>query len=73
MAMQPITIHTPFIKLDALLKYAGAVGTGGEAKYLIQEGQVLLNGEICTQRGKKVQPGDTVEVNGMRFRLEGDV
>ncbi len=72
MAMQPIVIHTPFIKLEALLKYAGAVGTGGEAKYLIQDGQVLLNGEVCTQRGKKVVPGDTVEVDGMRFTLEGD-
>lgn len=72
MAMQPILIHTPFIKLEALLKYAGAVGTGGEAKYLIQDGQVLLNGEVCTQRGKKVVPGDTVEVDGMRFTLEGD-
>lgn len=72
MAMQPIVIHTPFIKLEALLKYAGAVGTGGEAKYLIQDGQVLVNGEVCTQRGKKLVPGDTVEIDGMRFTLEGD-
>lgn len=58
--MQKILIHTEFIKLDALLKYAGLVNSGGEAKTLIQEGDVLVNGEVCTMRGKKLRPGDTV-------------
>lgn len=58
--MQKILIHTEFIKLDALLKFAGLVNSGGEAKTLIQEGDVLVNGEVCTMRGKKLRPGDTV-------------
>ena len=55
-----VTISTEFIKLDALLKFAGLVNSGGEAKTLIQEGDVLVNGEVCTMRGKKLRPGDTV-------------
>ena len=55
-----IEITTPFIKLEALLKYAGLVGTGGESKLRIREGEVLVNGEICTQRGRKLHPGDRV-------------
>ena len=62
--MERIVIHTEFIKLDALLKYAGLCETGGEAKELIQAGQVLYNGEVCTMRGKKIRPGDVVEVDG---------
>lgn len=58
--MQKILIHTEFIKLDALLKFAGLVNSGGEAKTLIQEGDVLVNGQVCTMRGKKLRPGDTV-------------
>ena len=58
--METITIHTEFIKLDALLKYAAAVGTGGEAKTVIAGGLVTVNGEVCTQRGKKIRPGDRV-------------
>lgn len=54
------TIDTPFIRLDALLKLSGAVGTGGQAKLLIQNGGVTVNGECCTMRGKKLFPGDTV-------------
>lgn len=72
MDIQPIRIHTPFIKLEALLKYAGAAGTGGDAKLVIQEGGVTLNGETCTQRGKKVQPGDVVALEGFCFRVEAD-
>ena len=56
--MEEITITTEFIKLDAFLKYAGAVGTGGEAKIVIADGQILVNGEVCTMRGKKLRPGD---------------
>ena len=60
--MDTIQINTEFIKLDSLLKFAGMVETGGEAKELIQAGQVKLNGEVCTMRGKKLRNGDTVAV-----------
>ena len=59
-----IEITTEFIKLDALLKFAALVGTGGEAKFVIAEGLVKVNGEMCTMRGKKLRAGDTVECNG---------
>ena len=58
-----ITITTEFIKLDSLLKFANAVATGGEAKQIIQDGLVKVNGEVCTMRGKKIRPGDVVEVD----------
>lgn len=58
--MEKISITTEFIKLDSLLKLAALVGTGGEAKYVIAEGMVTVNGEVCTMRGKKVRPGDKV-------------
>ena len=60
MIREKIAIDTEFIRLDALLKLAGAVETGGHAKRLIQEGRVQVNGEICTMRGKKIFPGDVV-------------
>jgi ribosome-associated protein len=60
MEPETILITTEFIKLDALLKLANLVGSGGEAKILIQEGEVKVNGETCLQRGKKIRPGDTV-------------
>lgn len=56
----PIYIDSEFIRLDALLKFASIVQSGGEAKYFIQEGDVTVNGEVCTQRGRKIRPGDTV-------------
>ena len=62
--MDTIQINTEFIKLDSLLKFAGMVETGGEAKELIQSGQVKLNGEVCTMRGKKCVPGDEIELDG---------
>ena len=62
--METIEITTPFIKLDALLKFAALVGTGGEAKNVIVDGLVTVNGEVCTQRGKKIYPGDRVELGG---------
>ncbi|MBQ3138677.1 MAG: S4 domain-containing protein YaaA [Ruminococcus sp.] len=62
--MPEIKITTEFIKLDALLKFASMVGSGGEAKMLIQDEQVLVNGEVCTMRGKKIRPGDTVKIIG---------
>ncbi len=64
MAKHEVSITTEFIKLDALLKFSGLVYTGGEAKILIQEGQVLVNGEVCTMRGKKIRSGDTVSIDG---------
>ena len=67
--MDLIRIHTEFIKLDALLKFAGLCETGGEAKERIQAGQVLLNGQVCTMRGKKCVPGDTVELEGRAVRI----
>jgi ribosome-associated protein len=59
-----VNITTPFIKLEALLKYAGLVGTGGESKIRITEGEVRVNGEVCTVRGRKLHPGDRVELGG---------
>ena len=56
-------IHTEFIKLDALLKFTGLCDTGGFAKELVQQGAVTVNGEVCTMRGKKIRPGDTVSVD----------
>ena len=61
--MEKLRIHTEYIKLDALLKFAGLCETGGEAKELIQGGQVKVNGEVCTMRGKKCRAGDTVELD----------
>ena len=66
--METIQIQTEYIKLDALLKYAALVGTGGEAKQVINDGMVLVNGEVCTMRGKKIRPGDIVQFD--TFRLE---
>ena len=55
-----IEISTPFIKLDSLLKFAGAAETGAVAKQLVQEGRVKVTGEVCTARGKKIKSGDIV-------------
>ncbi|MBQ6707195.1 MAG: RNA-binding S4 domain-containing protein [Clostridia bacterium] len=59
---ETIVIDTEFIRLDDLLKLAGAVRSGGQAKFLIQNGAVTLNGEVCTMRGKKLRPGDLVAI-----------
>ena len=69
MEQESILIHTEFIRLDALLKFAGWAETGGEAKLLVQGGAVKVNGEACTQRGKKLRPGDTVELEGRRLAV----
>ena len=68
---EPIEIKTEFIRLDALLKFAAAVESGGEAKLLIQDGQVNVNGEPCTQRGKKLYEGDTVTADGNIYIVRG--
>ncbi len=62
--MKTVEIKTEYIKLDALLKYAALVETGGEAKQMVQAGEVKVNGEVCTMRGKKLRQGDIVEANG---------
>ena len=67
--MERVVIHTDFIKLDALLKFAGLCATGGAAKERIQAGEVRLNGKVCTMRGKKCLPGDTVELDGRAVRI----
>lgn len=64
-----VNITTDFIKLDQLLKFSGAVAIGSEAKELILEGKVSVNGEICTQRGKKIRSGDIVKVNGSEITV----
>lgn len=70
---EKITITTEFIRLDSLLKFTDAAGTGGEAKYLVQNGQVQLNGETCLQRTKKLYPGDQISVNGeVSFLVQGE-
>ena len=68
--MEAVAITTEYIKLDAFLKLANVVGSGGEAKILIQEGQVLVNGAVCTQRGKKLRAGDVVCLDGQEFSVE---
>ncbi|MGN0675952.1 MAG: RNA-binding S4 domain-containing protein [Oscillospiraceae bacterium] len=65
-----VKITTEFIKLDQLLKFSGAVAIGSEAKELIQNGQVKVNGETCTMRGKKIRSGDTITVNGQDISVE---
>ena len=67
--MEKITIETEYIKLDSLLKFASVVGTGGEAKYVISEGMVTVNGEVCTMRGEKLLLGDKVSFQGLDFEI----
>ena len=69
MQTETIQIHTEFIKLQDLLKFAGAVETGGDAKLIIQEGRVAVNGETCTMRGRKIRPGDTVLLDGVTLEV----
>ena len=64
MEKQSIPITTEYIKLEALLKLANVASSGGEAKLAIQEGEVTVNGETCTQRGKKLRPGDVAVLGG---------
>ena len=70
--MEKITIETEYIKLDSLLKFAAVVGTGGEAKYVISEGMVSVNGEVCTMRGKKLHPGDVVTFMENSWKVTAD-
>ncbi len=65
----PLAIYTEYIKLQDALKYANVVYSGGEAKQLILEEQVKVNGEVCTMRGKKLRAGDRFEFMGQRFLI----
>lgn len=67
--MERVVIHTEYIKLDALLKFAGLAETGGEAKERIQAGEVTVGGEVCTMRGKKIRPGDDVCFHGEHYTV----
>lgn len=67
--MENIEITTEYIKLQDLLKFAAAVQTGGEAKVVIQEGDVTVNGEVCTMRGRKLRPGDDVCFHGKHYTV----
>ena len=67
--MKTITITTEFIKLQDLLKFANLVGSGGEAKERVQSGEVTVNCEGCTMRGKKIRPGDTVSFAGQELTV----
>ena len=67
--METIVIRTEFIKLQDLLKFAALVGTGGQAKECIQNGQVQVNGEVCTMRGRKIRPGDQVSFLGRKLTV----
>ena len=67
--IKKIEIATEFIKLDQILKYSGLAITGGEAKEAVASGIVLVNGEICLMRGKKIRSGDTVSYKGIRLEV----
>ena len=67
--MQEIRINTEYIKLDAFLKWTGVASLGSEAKIYILEEMVKVNGEICTQRGKKLRSGDIVEFEGETYKI----
>lgn len=67
--MRDIVITTEFIKLQDLLKFAGLVETGGEAKERIQNGEVQVGGEVCLQRGRKIRPGDDVLFGGDHYTV----
>ena len=65
-----VEISTEFIKLESFLKLANAVESGGMAKNLIQEGEAVVNGEVCTMRGKKLYPGDQVLFEGVLYTVK---
>ena len=67
--MENVVLQTEFIKLQDLLKFANLVSTGGEAKERIQAGEVTVNGEVCTMRGKKIRPGDDVAFQGAHYTV----
>ena len=72
--MEEVKIDTEFIKLDQFLKLSGLAETGGHAKLIVQEGLVILNDEICTQRGKKLRHNDVIEIEEVgKFIIKGEL
>ena len=67
--MQVIKLREDYIKLGQALKAAGLVENGVDAKFVIQDGQVMVNGEVCTMRGKKLRPGDKFTFNGQTYLI----
>ena len=65
----PVEIYSEFIKLQDAMKFASIVATGGEAKQLILDENVAVNGEICTMRGKKLYPGDRFTFDGTDYLI----
>ena len=72
-APRELNIETEFIKLESALKFAAMTATGGEAKAVILDGLVTVNGEVCTMRGKKLRDGDVFSFNGETYRICGNV
>ena len=70
MECRKIPIETDFIKLEAFLKFAGVTSTGGEAKARIQSEEVQVNGQVCTQRGKKLRTGDKVTISQLELEVQ---
>ena len=68
--MEKIAIKTEYIKLDQFLKFAGVTGSGAEAKMMIADGKVTVNGEVALQRGKKLRGGDKVDADGQTFEVQ---
>lgn len=69
---ESLKIREEYIRLDSALKLASVVSTGGHAKMVIQDGQVTVNGEVCTMRGKKLRSGDCFEFEGASFTIENE-
>lgn len=69
MKTEKIEINGEFIRLDNLLKFSGLAETGGHAKIIVQNGEVKVNGEVCTMRGKKIRKGDVAEYNGSAVQV----
>ena len=69
MNVEEIAIRSEFIKLDSFLKFADVTDTGGQAKEAVLEGLVLVNGEVCTMRGKKIRPGDVVVIDDLELHV----
>ena len=70
--MEKISITTDYIRLDAFLKLTGMVDTGGQAKFVIQNSEVSVNGVVCPMRGKKLRDGDNVQYAGREFQVAGE-
>lgn len=72
MGKEVIKINDEFIRLQDLLKFSGVVPTGGQAKFLIQNGEIKVNGEVCTMRGKKMRSGDIAQFNDRIIEVVAD-